>query len=290
MGEGAQAALTANAGNRALWFPLGDGAGTVLREESGRIGTPTVAGTTAGLWAAPSGGITLTTDNHVLLNSASLTAEQSAFVESIYDNPSGIYSGILYCGFQLGISGTPAGDLNNFIFSFGSRDDAGAHLTGQLGMRLPVNRRPEWMLRTRETVSTNYFGASPAGAQIPTSGVQQTVFSFILPSPDGTTPPTSNVAWYFNGVALASATLAEIHDKGPISDPVAGGVCVFGRQTAIPPYASTANIGAGTVAPTMRNLLIGRCSFTPENVVLLQRLATHMHYRRALPAWFSQIT
>lgn len=269
--------LVANPGNTAIYFPLTEGTGTTISDLAG-ISDLTVVGTTTNIWSVPSSGIKLTTDNHVILDLDTLTAEQLARVNSIYDMSGGYTDSIIYFAATIGIAAAPASDTSNYILSMGRRDDVGANPYGELMLRITGQSKPAWHFRSRADTSTNAY--SNATTALPTTNTPTSIFTYILPG------ETSNVPWYTNGASDGTGTLAGLDTTGPIADPV--GLSLFGRRISDNTSVGT-RLGAGSVEPTVRNLLLGRCSYNAGNIQRLQDLAAYMHFHGRLPSWFAEI-
>lgn len=276
------AKLLSNAGMRALFFPFSEwgenAAATTVSDLSGTAVAIPVDGTTAGLGATPSLGVTLTTDNHIWLNNL-VSGLDMEFINSIYDCTNG-FDRIVFFAADVTIAAAPASDVTNYLLSMGKRDDVNPDAWGQLCVRLNLNRKPNWHLRTRRAVQTNEVSGSSTAIA---TGTPTSIFGVLLP---GT---TANSIWYMDGVLDNTGNIASIDTMGPLAESNHG-IALMGATSNNSPFTPQSRFGAGTVAPTARNMLIGKCSYNAANQVLLPQLAMYLAKFKRLPAWIDQIT
>lgn len=279
-----QAKLLQNAGHVAVFFPFSEwvenASATTVSDLSGTVTDLPIVGTTAGFGAAPANGITLTTDNFLLLNNL-VSGLDTDRLASIYDCTDG-YNKIIYFGGAISIAATPTASCN-YLLSLGGRDDVGANLVGQLNVRINNSRKIQWHLHERAGSQLNEYADLSTAITLNTV---TNVFGFVIP---GT---SNNCPWYLNGVLNNTATLATINDTGPIAEPTTN-ICLFARaiddDQAGTRYGA---LGAASAAtnPTARNWIIGSCSNNANNQVLLPQLAAYLANFKRLPAWIDQIT
>lgn len=259
-----------------------DSGATSVSDKSG-VSTQALVGTTAGVWANPATGITPAVDTAFQINSVLSSAEASARAERIYDfSGNTLNNDLIYIMTRLSVAGSPATDTSNNLLSFGRRG-SGVDAYGQIALRLSAGRIPQLELRKRGENGVLHATSSNTTLAL---GVPQS-FLCIISQPNTT---DLDVEWRVDGsLSIAnSVVVAGGLAAGPLSVPEAG-IVLLGKGSVTSPFGPSVYIGAGTVAPIVHWLGVGRCADTAANREALLTSWQHLHQNRELPAAFARI-
>lgn len=264
--------------NNHLWlhFRFGEGTGTTTSDKSGRVVNTTINGTTTGIWTNPALGIKPNSAGTYLW----LLDADVPGIDAFYDCTDLLADQIFYIEFAASIAGTPTSDTANYIMSMGRRDETGTNDWGTFAWRINQNLQPTFQLQRRGTSNQNTLRSAGTGGAMPADGTMHS-YAMMLED-DGT------VSWYKDGTLTASASVTL--SEGPLAD-TASGIAIMGRHTTSSPWTPTGMpMAAGSVAPYVKRIHIGRCAKSAANRALLERLFVDMAATGNLPRYFGDIT
>lgn len=260
-----------------------DSAATSVSDKSG-VSDQALVGTTAGVWANPALGITPAVDTAFQINSVLSSADASARAERIYDfSGNTLNNDLIYIMTRLSVAGSPATDTSNNVLSFGRRG-SGVDAYGQIALRLSTGRIPQLELRKRGENGVLHATSSNTALAL---GAPQS-FLCILSQPNTT---DLEVEWRVDGsLSIAnSVVVAGGLAAGPLSVPAAG-IVLLGKGSVTSPFGPSVYVGAGTVAPIVHWIGIGRCADNAANREALLTSWQHLHQTRELPPAFARIS
>lgn len=257
-------------------------AATSVSDKSG-VSSQALVGTTAGVWANPGLGITPAVDTAFQINSVLSSADASARAERLYKfDGNTLNNDLIYIMTRFSVAGSPATDTSNNLLSFGRRG-SGVDPYGQIAFRISTGRIPQLELRKRGENGTLVATASNSAL---TLGVPKS-YCCILSQPNTT---DLEVEWRVDGsLSLSnSGVVTGGLAAGPLSVPEAG-IVLLGKGSVTSPFGPSVYIGAGTVAPIVHWIGIGRCADTAANREALLTSWQHLHQNRELPPAFARI-
>lgn len=266
-----------------LWmhFRFGEGTGTTTSDSSRRVVDTTINGTTTGIWTNPSLGINPNSaGTYLWLLDANIPGVDDFYAITNANGDNLLTGEMIYVEFAMSIAADPTGDTTNYIMSMGRRDETGTNDWGTFAWRINQNRRPTFQLQRRGIANQNTLISAGTDGVMPADGTMHS-YAMLL-EPDGT------VSWFKDGVLTNSASITI--SEGPIID-TASGIAIMGRHTTSTPWTPTAApVAAGTVAPYLKRMHIGRCAHTAANLALIERLLVDMSATGQLPPYFGDIT
>lgn len=266
-----------------LWvhFRFGEGAGTTTSDSSRTVVNTTINGTTTGIWTNPAIGIKPNSAGTYLWLLDANIPGIDALYECTNANGDNLLTGeMIYIEFAASIAAAPASDTSNYIMSMGRRDETGTNDWGTFAWRINQNLQPTFQVQRRGTSALNTLRTAGAEGAMPADGTMHSYAMFL--EPDGT------VSWFKDGTLTASSSVTI--SECPIID-TASGIAIMGRHTTSAPWTPTANpMAAGSVAPYLKRMHIGRCAHTSANLALLNRLVVDMAATGELPPYFGGIT
>lgn len=284
----AQLYADAAAAHDYLLFNFGEAAGTALSDKSGSINAQALIGTTSGIWANPTRGITPATDTALQINTANSPAAAVAKAGRIYKFDGNRLGGIIYLAARLSIAAAPGSDTANYLFSCGRQGASGsADAYGQLSMRISAGRVPQLEIRRRGQSGSLLTPGAGAGSALVAGGSARTILCLLSEAND----TDLQVDWFIDGglSAAASSTQVGALAEGPLQNDSAG-VVLLGKSAATGSFVPANFIGAGSVAPVVEWVMMGRCANTAANRTRIISSVGALHTYRRLPADFAAIT
>lgn len=266
-----------------LWmqFRFGEGTGTTTSDLSRRVINTTISGTTTGIWTNPALGIKPNSSGTYLwLLDADIPGIDDFYAVTNTDGDNLLTGEMIYVEFAMSIAAAPASDTTNYIMSMGRRDEAGTNDWGTFAWRINQNLQPTFQVQRRGQSSANTLRTAGAAGAMPADGTMHS-YAMLL-EPDG------SVSWFKDGTLTASSSITI--SEGPIAD-TASGIALMSRHTSSSPWTPTSTpVGAGSVAPYVKRIHIGRCAHTAANLALIERLFVDMSATGQLPPYFGDIT
>ena len=270
-------------------FNFGEASGATVSDRSGSVSALTLSGTTTGVWANPTRGITPATDTAAQLKTSAVSTSALDRLARIYQFDAGAVGRLQYILFRMGLNAAPASDTANYLLSLGRQGAGGStDAFGQLSIRINATRVPNLELRKRGTLGTL---ATIGSGQALATGSPGVARSYLVLLSETNAGADLQVDWFADGGAnpTNSNSIAGGIAAGPLRNDAAGAV-ILGRGSPTNPYAPANQIGSGSVAPVVEWLGFGACADNAGNRAAIVEAWQGYHALRDMPAAFGRIT